>query len=62
MTIYSETYTKLWGASGKTYLVSTFNTDKVKIYGKYEQVPTLEITLNELTKIFKRDGIVSKLA
>ena len=55
MTIYSETYSKLWGANGKTYLVSTFNTDKVKIYIKYNlEAGAHESTLNEFVKIFKR--------
>ena len=50
MTIYSETYTESWGATGKQYLVSTFNTDKVKIRDKYE----LDYRLDELVLKFKR--------
>lgn len=59
MTIYSETYSKLWGASGKSYLVSTFNTDNVKIRDKYSlEDGAHEKTLNKFVKIFKRDETV----
>ena len=51
MTVYSETYTELWGSHGKVYLVSTFNTDKVKIYAKYS---VEDGALNEFVKMFKR--------
>lgn len=54
MTVYSETYTELWGANGKTYMVSTFNTDKVKICSKYNRYSDHEKTLNEFVKMFKR--------
>jgi hypothetical protein len=54
MTIYSETYSDLWGSHGKTYMVSTFNTDKVKIYSKDDRYGAHEKTLNEFVKMFKR--------
>ncbi len=60
MTIYSETYTDLWGSHGKTYLVSTFNTDKVKIYSKDDRYGAHEKTLNDFVKMFKRDEISTR--
>ena len=55
MTVYSETYTELWGSHGKVYLVSTFNTNKVKIYDKYSvEDGAHEKTLNNFVKMFKR--------
>ena len=59
MTIYKETYTKLWGANGKEYLVSTFNTDKVKIRDKYDREYSLDL-LGKLMLKFKRHEIVSR--
>lgn len=55
MTVYLETSTREWGATGKSYLVSTFNTDKVKIYNKYSlEDGAHEKTLNDFVKMFKR--------
>lgn len=61
MTIYSEIYSEYYGANGRSYMVSTFNTDKVKIYNKYSiEDGAHENTLNEFVKIFKRDETISK--
>lgn len=54
MTVYSETYTESWGSHGKSYLVSTFNTNVVKIYSKYNRYGAHEKTLNNFVKMFKR--------
>lgn len=61
MTVYLETSTREWGATGKSYLVSTFNTNKVKISNKYSlEDGAHEKTLNKFVKMFKRDEISTR--
>ena len=60
MTVYLETSTREWGATGKYYLVSTFNTDKVKIYSKDDRYGAHEKTLNDFVKMFKREEISTR--